>query len=168
MSESESMEMIPPNTLLSAYTQGVFPMADDGEILWFSPEQRGIIPIDERFKINHGLKRALRKNLFEVHFNRDFEGVMRGCAEREETWIDETIIKSYVTLEKWDMRCRWSVGTKTVFKEGFMGCGISERSSVNLCLAERLMLVKLLSSILWKNFGMKDLHSLTPNGLRNI
>ena len=47
---------IPPDVLLRAYSRGVFPMADDGEILWFSPERRGLIPLDERFHIPHGLK----------------------------------------------------------------------------------------------------------------
>ena len=51
--------MIPAEVLLGAYARGVFPMAEDGEILWFSPENRGIIPLDERFHINKGLKRAL-------------------------------------------------------------------------------------------------------------
>lgn len=94
------IEAISPNTLLSAYTQGVFPMADEGEILWFSPEQRGVIPLDERFRVNHGLRKAMRKAPFEVYFNRDFEAVMRGCAERDETWIDETILRSYCKLHE--------------------------------------------------------------------
>ena len=91
---------ISPEMLLNAYAQGVFPMADDGEILWFSPEKRGVIPVDERFHINHGLKRALKKQPFELAMDRDFIGVMQGCAERKETWIDERIVASYVRLHQ--------------------------------------------------------------------
>ena len=54
------METIPPHILLGAYTEGVFPMADEGEILWFAPLMRGVIPLDDRFHIPHGLKRTLK------------------------------------------------------------------------------------------------------------
>ncbi len=73
-------------------------MSDEGEILWFSPEQRGIIPLDERFAINRGLRKALRKQPYRITFDTAFEEVMRGCAERDETWIDEQIIASYCEL----------------------------------------------------------------------
>jgi leucyl/phenylalanyl-tRNA---protein transferase len=69
-----------------------------GELGWFSPDPRGVIPLDERFHIPHGLKRALKKHPFEIRFNTAFGEVMRNCADREETWIDGTIYKSYVRL----------------------------------------------------------------------
>ena len=53
--------VIPINVLLEAYSRGVFPMAEEGEILWFSPEKRGLLPLDERFHVPHGLKKALRR-----------------------------------------------------------------------------------------------------------
>lgn len=94
------MKVIPPDVLLGAYAQGIFPMANDGELGWYSPEMRGIIPLDDRFHINHGLKKALRKRPFTVRKNTDFEAVMRGCAERDETWIDDMIISSYSELHR--------------------------------------------------------------------
>lgn len=75
-------------------------MADDGKILWFSPESRGLIPLDEHFHIPKGLRRALRKAPYEVRHNGDFEAVISACGEREETWIDETIIAAYVRLHE--------------------------------------------------------------------
>lgn len=92
--------IIPPEVLLGAYAQGVFPMAEDGEILWFSPTQRGIIPLDEGFHIPRGLKKALRKKPFEIRFDTAFREVMIGCAERDGTWIDGVIIESYCTLHQ--------------------------------------------------------------------
>ena len=92
------MEQISPHVLLGAYTEGVFPMAEDGEILWFSPLQRGIIPIDERFHIPHGLQRVLRKNPFELRMDTAFAEVVEACSDREETWIDEVIKCSYREL----------------------------------------------------------------------
>ncbi|MBT8044225.1 MAG: leucyl/phenylalanyl-tRNA--protein transferase, partial [Verrucomicrobiae bacterium] len=87
------MEHIPAHVLLGAYSEGVFPMAEDGEIYWFSPLTRGIIPIDERFHIPRGLKRAMKKEPFEIRINSAFSDVMAGCAVRQETWIDQVIIE---------------------------------------------------------------------------
>ena len=92
------MEMIPPDILLGAYSEGVFPMAEDGELLWFSPEMRGVIPLDERFHIPRGLKKALRKKPFEVRRDTAFRETMDGCSDREKTWIDPVIKDSYVEL----------------------------------------------------------------------
>mgnify|MGYP002622384174 CR=1 FL=1 len=89
---------ISPEILLSAYAQGVFPMADDGEIAWFSPVMRGLIPLDERFHVPKGLRRALRKRPFELRRDTAFEEVMRACADRDETWIDDALVASYVRL----------------------------------------------------------------------
>ena len=94
------MERIPPHVLLGAYSEGVFPMSEDGEILWFSPRKRGLIPLDERFHIPHGLKRVLRKQPFEVRWNSAFREVIEACGERKETWIDEAIVESYVQLHE--------------------------------------------------------------------
>lgn len=91
-------KIIPPEILLEAYAQGVFPMAEDGEILWFSPERRGLIPLDERFHIPHGLAKSVKRQPFEVRWNTAFRDVMLGCAAREETWIDEVILDSYCAL----------------------------------------------------------------------
>lgn len=90
--------VIPPELLLSAYAQGAFPMADDGQIAWFSPIHRGLIPLDDRFHVPKGLRRTLRRQPFELRRDTAFEEVMRACAERDETWIDEVILNSYFGL----------------------------------------------------------------------
>ncbi len=97
----EHAPMIAADILIYAYRSGAFPMAlADGDISWFSPDPRAIIPIDERFHIPHGLKRTLKKNPFEVRINTAFESVMAGCAEREDTWINEEIVASYCNLHR--------------------------------------------------------------------
>lgn len=90
---------IRPAVLIAAYRGGMFPMAMDnrGEIGWFSPDPRGVIPLSE-FHIPHGLKRTLRKDAFEIRIDTAFPEVMRGCAERKTTWISEEIITSYEKL----------------------------------------------------------------------
>ncbi len=94
------MERISPHVLLGAYTEGVFPMAEGGEILWFSPLKRGVIPLDERFHVPHGLKRTLKRRRFELRWDTAFREVMEGCAAREETWIDKVLIESYCQLHE--------------------------------------------------------------------
>lgn len=73
-------------------------MSEDGEIYWFQPKMRGIIPLDERFHIPHGLKRAMKKHPFQVRMDTAFREVMEGCGDREETWIDPVIKESYCQL----------------------------------------------------------------------
>lgn len=84
--------------LLGAYAEGVFPMADDGEIYWFSPVMRGVIPVDERFHVSKNLKKTLRRAPFEIRWDSAFRQVMEGCAGRDKTWINETIMESYCEL----------------------------------------------------------------------
>lgn len=70
---------------------------EDGSIRCFSPNPRGIIPLEE-FRIPHGTRKTLRDPAWEVRLNTAFEPVMRACGTREETWIDETIVQSYLGL----------------------------------------------------------------------
>jgi len=92
--------MLPADLLLHAYRNAVFPMAmDNGEIAWFSPDPRAIIPLDT-FHIPHGLKRTLKKRLFEIRVDTAFEAVMHGCSRRKETWINTEILESYVHLHR--------------------------------------------------------------------
>ena len=98
--------MIPSELLVSAYTSGWFPMAvDDGEIHWYSPDPRGIIPL-ESFHVPSRLGRVIRAGAFQIELNRAFDAVIRACAETDRrdddpgTWIDREIIDSYVELHR--------------------------------------------------------------------
>jgi leucyl/phenylalanyl-tRNA--protein transferase len=93
--------MLEPEVLLTAYRHGIFPMAINrrGEIGWFSPDPRAVIPLDGRFHVPHGLRRVLKKNKFDITFDTDFGSVIRECAKRKEgTWISNEIIESYCKL----------------------------------------------------------------------
>lgn len=98
---SEGKKYIDSEFLLNAYCNGYFPMADgrEGEIHWFSPVKRGIIPLNG-LKISRSLRQTLKKNIFEIRINTDFEGVIRRCADRKDVWISETIIESYLRLHR--------------------------------------------------------------------
>jgi len=89
-----------PELLLRAYAVGVFPMAEDRyaeEIFWVDPRRRGVLPLDG-FHISRSLARRLRSGQFDVSVDTDFEGVLAGCADRPETWINATIAELYAAL----------------------------------------------------------------------
>jgi leucyl/phenylalanyl-tRNA--protein transferase len=95
--------MLEPDLLLVAYRRGIFPMAVNqrGAIGWFSPDPRAIIPLDARFHVPHGLRRALKKNPFEITLDQDFRAVIQECAERRDgTWISPGIVKAYTALHR--------------------------------------------------------------------
>jgi leucyl/phenylalanyl-tRNA---protein transferase len=96
--------VIPADLLLAAYASGWFPMADDeGQLSWYSPDPRGIIPLD-RFHVPDRLRRVLRRGTFRIAIDTAFEDVIRACAEAGRdpndagTWISEEIIDSYIAL----------------------------------------------------------------------
>ncbi len=94
--------MISSSMLLRAYQAGFFPMSVDGEIRWFSPPERGIVPL-EGFHLPRRLKRVLRQGRFDVTIDRAFDRVVAGCASRPDmdgTWIDAVIAESYGALHR--------------------------------------------------------------------
>lgn len=93
-----------PQILLSAYCQGLFPMADeDGELYWYDPDPRAILPLD-RLHISRSLSRIVRQGRFRITTDNDFGVVIRACAQpgpgRDVTWISEDIIDSYTELHR--------------------------------------------------------------------
>ncbi|HEY1799117.1 MAG TPA: leucyl/phenylalanyl-tRNA--protein transferase [Stellaceae bacterium] len=93
-----------PEVLLDAYAAGIFPMAesaDDPELFWVEPKQRGVIPLDG-FHIPRRLGRVVRQGRFELRCDTAFVETMRGCAEASEkrpnTWINDEILRLYTAL----------------------------------------------------------------------
>jgi leucyl/phenylalanyl-tRNA--protein transferase len=98
--------LLSPDLLLRAYAIGIFPMAESREateIHWVEPTQRGIIPL-ESFHVPRSLRKVIRQGRFEVTVDKDFIGVIDGCAEpkegRDDTWINPTIRRLYVELHR--------------------------------------------------------------------
>jgi leucyl/phenylalanyl-tRNA--protein transferase len=95
---------ITPEVLLKAYACGIFPMAESAEdpaLYWIEPERRGIMPLDA-FHVPARLARTVKTTRLTVVCNRDFEGVIDGCAEprpgRSRTWINTRIRRLYRAL----------------------------------------------------------------------
>jgi leucyl/phenylalanyl-tRNA---protein transferase len=86
-----------PETLLLAYSRGIFPWFDSNTpILWWSPDPRAIIELDG-LHVSHRLARTIRTGKFTITFDRNFSAVIRGCGEgRDEgTWITPSMIEAY-------------------------------------------------------------------------
>lgn len=93
-----------PGTLLEAYRHGVFPWFSDGQpLLWWSPDPRAVF-YPARFHVSRSLARTLRRGVFEVTLDKDFAGVMRGCAaprrDGDGTWITAEMFAAYEELHR--------------------------------------------------------------------
>jgi len=89
--------------LLIAYSNGYFPMAEDGEISWYDPDPRAIITF-EQFHVPKRLRRTVKKRPYRITCDHAFRSVVEHCAEitpfREATWINEEIIDAYTELHE--------------------------------------------------------------------
>lgn len=87
--------------LLHAYANGYFPMPDPdtGEPLWYRPDPRAILPLNN-FHTSRSLQRTLNRGKFHTTINADFNGVIKGCASRPETWINDEFIAAYTELHE--------------------------------------------------------------------
>ena len=86
--------------LLRAYSIGVFPMAesrDAKDLFWVEPQERGIFPLDG-LVVSRSLAKTVRSDRYRVVADRAFEAVVRACAEREKTWINDEIVRLYGEL----------------------------------------------------------------------
>jgi leucyl/phenylalanyl-tRNA--protein transferase len=86
-------------TLLAAYRQGLFPMPVQGQLAWWSPWRRGVLPLDG-LRVSRSLRRSCRR--FEVRIDTSFDEVIVACADpsREHGWIDDDIRVAYQRLHR--------------------------------------------------------------------
>jgi leucyl/phenylalanyl-tRNA--protein transferase len=93
-------EDITPQLLLQAYANGIFPMSesrDDPDVFWVDPHHRGVFPL-EGFHVSRSLAKAIRQENYQITVDTNFKGVLDGCSERSETWINDTIRSLYSAL----------------------------------------------------------------------
>lgn len=89
-----------PGTLLAAYRSGLFPMPVDGGVLaWWSPDPRGVLPLDG-LRVSRSLRQAAPR--FDVTVDRDFPAVIRACADpsRPHGWINQPVVDAYTRLHE--------------------------------------------------------------------
>ena len=159
--------IIPPDILLDFYRRGAFPMAMNGELRLFSPDPRGVIPL-EKFRIPHGSRKILRDSAWKVTVNGAFEEVVLGCAERDETWIDETIFGSYAELHRLGHAHSVEVWRDGELAGGLYGVAIGaafcrESMFSRVPGASKVALANLVERLRGRGFMLLDTQWVTPH-----
>jgi leucyl/phenylalanyl-tRNA---protein transferase len=140
---------------------------DNGEIGWFSPDPRGILPLDA-FHVPHGLQRALKKSNFEIRLNTAFEEVIRACGKRAETWINEEIIGSYVNLYRLGFAHSVEAWMDEKLVGGLYGVSIygaffGESMFHTVANASKVALVELVDRLNKRGYGLLDTQYVTDH-----
>jgi leucyl/phenylalanyl-tRNA--protein transferase len=107
---------VEPGTLLAAYRLGLFPMRVDGELVWWSPSRRAVVPV-VGFSPSRSLQRAAVA--YEIRVDTAFSAVIRGCADprRPHGWINEEFIAAYTRLHE----LGWAHSVEAWDDEGLAG-----------------------------------------------
>jgi leucyl/phenylalanyl-tRNA--protein transferase len=166
--------MIPSELLVSAYSSGWFPIAlDGGEIRWYSPDPRGIIPL-EQFHVPSRLARVVRAGRFRVELDRSFDAVIRACAETDRkgddsgTWIDDAILASYVELHRLGLAHSveaWQDGRLVggLYGVALGGAFFGESMFHRATDASKVALTALVERLQARGFRLLDVQWVTPH-----
>jgi leucyl/phenylalanyl-tRNA--protein transferase len=111
-----------PGTLVSAYSRGIFPMdltGMPGVHGWWSPDPRGIIPLDG-LRVTKSMRQSAKR--YEVRFDTCFLDVIRACADpsREDGWITEDFITAYTRLHAMG----WAHSVEVFDRSGVLAGGL--------------------------------------------
>lgn len=165
--------LLTPEILIQAYSSGAFPMADPEEgnqIYWHTPQMRGIIPLDDRFKVSKNLKRLYKRDKFDLYINRNFDQVIDYCRSlrEDETWISDEIIDAYKQLHEGGFAHSFEVYEKGKLVGGLYGVSIGKaffgESMFHLVTdASKIALVFLVEFLREHDFLLLDTQYLNPH-----
>jgi leucyl/phenylalanyl-tRNA--protein transferase len=169
-----SSEPVTPELLLRAYAAGLFPMAerrDDPALYWLSPEMRGVFPLDS-FQVPKRLARTVRSDRFRVTADTCFARIMAECAApapgREETWINDEILRLYAALHAsghaHSVEC-WREGRLAggLYGVSLGGAFFGESMFSRERDASKVALVHLVARLKIGGFRLLDTQFLTPH-----
>lgn len=156
--------------IVEGYARGYFLMANDGEdsLGWYTSRQRALIPLDDRFRYPRSLRRVLNQNRFEVAVNRDFEGVLKGCANRESTWISSELKRIYQVLNEAGWAYSFETWQGDRLAGGILGiviggAFIGESMFFNIPDGSKVAMVKLVERLRSRNFILFDAQMMNPH-----
>jgi leucyl/phenylalanyl-tRNA--protein transferase len=142
---------------------------EDGAIGWFSPDPRGVLPLD-RFHLSRRLARVVQQRRFEMAFDRDFERVMRACADRpgEGTWISQEIRDSYLALHRLGLAHSVEAWQNDRLAGGLYGVHLGgaffgESMFHHVTDASKVALVSLVDLLVRQGFLLLDIQWVTPH-----
>lgn len=168
--------MLSAELVIQAYLSGSFPMADPEEgdaIYWHTPKTRGLIPLDDRFKVPKNLRRLYKKGRFELTINRAFREVVAACANRGEdgTWISQEIKDVYIELNEKGWAHSFEVWYEGQLVGGLYGVSIAkvffgESMFHTMTDASKIALVFLVEFLREQQFELIDCQYLNPHLLQ--
>ena len=155
--------------IVRGYAQGYFLMSDESNNLgWYGSKERTLIPLDERFRYPKSLQRVINQERFTVAINRDFLGVVAGCANRDTTWISPELVKIYELL--YQNGCAYSFETWFGDKlaGGILGiviggAFIGESMFFNISEGSKVAMVKLVERLRQQKFRLFDAQMMNPH-----
>jgi len=159
-------ELLKPEYMIRMYAQGAFPMADEkGEISWYMPEVRTIIPLD-KFNTPRSLKKSLYK--FDYRYDNSTLEVIKECANRNTTWISEELIEAYKGLIKSGHLHSVETYLNEVLVGGlygitYKGAFFGESMFSKITQASKCALVKLIERLKEKGFFLLDVQYQTEH-----
>ncbi|MEI6441603.1 MAG: leucyl/phenylalanyl-tRNA--protein transferase [Nostocales cyanobacterium ELA583] len=155
--------------IIRGYTQGYFLMADESNNLgWYGSNERTLIPLDERFRYPQSLQRVLKQERFTVAVNRDFLGVVAGCANRETTWISPELEKIYWLLYQNGYAYSFETWQGDKLAGGILGiviggAFIGESMFFNISEGSKVAMVKLVERLRQRKFLLFDAQMMNPH-----
>jgi len=148
--------------IIQGYAQGYFLMADERDHLeWYTSNKRTLIPLDERFRYPKSLQRVLNQERFEIAINRDFPGVVTGCADRETTWISPELQKIYWSLYQAGYAYSFETWSGDHLAGGILGiviggAFIGESMFYHISEGSKVAMVKLVERLRQRKFVLFD------------
>jgi leucyl/phenylalanyl-tRNA---protein transferase len=143
-----------------------------GEVAWYAPDPRALLPLDERFHVPRNLEKLLRRRPFEVTVDRDFEAVIRACAapapDRPSTWITGEVMACYVELHREgyarSVEC-WREGELVggLYGVAIGGAFFGESMFSRERDASKVALVELVERLRAGRFVLLDVQFITPH-----
>jgi len=166
-----------PEWLLDAYGHGIFPWPITGQdepVAWWSPDPRAILELDA-LHVSRRLRRTLRSGRFDVTCDKDFAGVIRGCATAAgrvgATWITARMIAAYTKLSQLGYAHSvevWHDGRLAGGAYGvtFGGLFAAESKFYRVRDASKVALVHLVMHLRARGYTLLDIQQLTPHTAR--
>ncbi len=165
------MDTLTPQLLLTAYGQGLFPMAHSDGIYWYDPDPRAILPLDT-FTVPRRLARTVRSGRFDIRVDSNFRAVIEACAApdvgREDTWISPELIDLYTELHTLGFAHSvetWYAGQLVggLYGVALRGLFAGESMFSRVTDASKVALVHLIERLQCGGYQLLDVQFITPH-----
>ena len=162
--------VINPETIINLYRNGIFPMGDhrnDNQVFWCNPIVRAVIPIS-KLHISRSLKKLCSKKKYKFSINYDFPMTISNCANRKETWINNSIMSIYKNLHDLGYAHSIEVWEDQKLKGGLYGVAIgkvffAESMFSKSANGSKIALIALMGILALNKFSLLDVQFMTSH-----